>query len=455
MSLLRRMDNTDNSVEEKRLAAIRAAAKQAAMAQRRPYEQWMGYDSLKIRIQKRLLNELDPRMEIDIWRKDEIRREIQDLFNNILAEENMLLSKRERERLFESIVADILGLGPLEPLLSDETIAGIFVRDPRTVFIEQRGRNTLSGISFENREHVERIAQRIASPFGIIAVNGDEACHVRLADGSLATINPSPSTDTDPILSIRKLSGRTPITIQDLIRYGSMTPEVAQFLRACVIGKIRTLVVANLNAGAKSLVNVLAGFMPNDQRVITLERYAQYMLQQEHVLTLESGYAKSIEALPLDLALSHQPDVLCLGDLLTEDIPAFIEASLRLPTYAILRANNAEQGLKRLEMGMMQAHPRLDLTTIRDVIIDALDMIVVMARLRDGSIKVMQVVEVERLQTGRYELHTIYEFEQTGFEGNKIVGRIRPSGLRPAFSQRIENAGINLPPSIFGLGMRR
>ncbi|MEL6527024.1 MAG: ATPase, T2SS/T4P/T4SS family, partial [Chloroflexota bacterium] len=237
MSLLRRMDNKGGGDKggssdgggddrQRQSSARRAAQRKSAAAGRKNVD---NYSDLKVRIQNRLLSELDPNM--DIGNKDEVRRQIHELFMTILNDENMLLSKSERERLFESIVADITGLGPLETLLGDDTITEIMVNGPKMIFIEQKGKVTLSGVTFENDDHVLRIIDRIVAPLGRRVDESQPLVDARLQDGSRVNVVIRPIALCGPTVTIRKFS-KTPLTIQDLIRFGSMTPEIAQFLRA-------------------------------------------------------------------------------------------------------------------------------------------------------------------------------------------------------------------------------
>ncbi|MCA9915049.1 MAG: CpaF family protein, partial [Anaerolineae bacterium] len=204
------------------------------------------YSDLKNRIQQRLLAELDP--SLDISRKDEVRRQIQDLFNAILAEENMVLSKAEKERLFEQVVADILGLGPLEPLLNDETVTEIMVNGPKMIFVEQKGKVKLSGATFEGDEHVLRIIERIVAPLGRRVDESSPYVDARLADGSRVNVIIRPLSLVGPTITIRKFS-KTPLTVNDLIKFGSMTPEIAQFLRASVMAALNAIVSGGTGSG--------------------------------------------------------------------------------------------------------------------------------------------------------------------------------------------------------------
>lgn len=467
MSLLKRMDNKggdDDGSGNKGGGDDRA--RKAAMARRRSVAEARkggggdNYSDLKLRIQNRLLSELDPNM--DISKKDEVRLQIQDLFNAILAEENMLLSKSERERLFESIVADILGLGPLESLLSDESISEIMVNGPKNIFIEQSGKVTLSGITFENDEHVLRIIDRIVAPLGRRVDESQPLVDARLMDGSRVNVVIRPIALCGPTITIRKFS-KVPLTIQDLIRFGSMTPEIAQFLRAVVIAAVNSVVSGGTGSGKTTLLNVLSSFIPNHERIITVENAAELQLQQEHVIPLESRPANiegkgeiSIRDLVIN-CLRMRPERIVVGECRGGEALDMLQAmnTGHDGSLTTLHANTPRDALSRLEVMCLMSGMDLPVRAIREQVASAIDMIVQQTRLRDGSRKIIAISEVQGMEGEMITMSNIFEFEQTSIENGKIVGRIRPTGIRPRFYERIEDAGINLPPSVFGIGGRR
>ena len=457
----------------------REAAKRAAMARRQAAEARGGgggggmsgmsrkqgggagndYADLKSRIQNRLLAELDPQM--DISRKDEVRRQIQDLFNSILAEENMLLSKSERERLFESIVADILGLGPIEPLLEDESVTEIMVNGPKNVFVEQKGKLTLSGITFESDDHVLRVIDRIVAPLGRRVDESQPLVDARLQDGSRVNVVIRPIALCGPTITIRKFS-KVPLGVQDLIRFGSMTAEIAQFLRACVFASLNSVVSGGTGSGKTTLLNVLSSFIPNDERIITVENAAELQLQQEHVVALESrppNIEGKGEITIRDLVINclrMRPERIVVGECRGSEALDMLQAmnTGHDGSLTTLHANTPRDAIARLEVMCLMAGMDLPVRAIREQVASAVDMIVQQQRLRDGSRRIIFISEVQGMEGEMITMSDIFEFEQTGFENNKIVGRIRPTGIRPKFYERIEDAGVNLPPTIFGVGRR-
>jgi len=468
MSLLRRMGNTPpkdenqgGDDEDRQRQAQRRAEMQrrAVQNQRTSKTSGDGYADLKNRIQQRLLAELDP--SLDITRKEEVRRQIQDLFNAILAEENMLLSKSERERLFEQIVADILGLGPLEPLLNDETITEVMVNGPKMIFVEQKGKVTLSGTTFESDDHVLRIIDRIVAPLGRRVDESSPYVDARLGDGSRVNVIIRPLSLSGPTITIRKFS-KTPLTVNDLIRFGSMTPELAQFLRACVIAALNVVVSGGTGSGKTTLLNVLSSFIPNDERILTIENAAELQLQQEHVVGLESrppnieGKGEvTIQDLVVN-SLRMRPDRIIVGECRGGEALDMLQAmnTGHDGSLTTLHANSPRDALSRLEVLCLMSGMDLPVRAIKEQVASAVDLIVQQSRLRDGSRKILNVTEIQGMEGEMITMSDIFEYELTGFEEGHIVGRFRATGIRPKFYERIEDSGINLPANIFNPGRR-
>ncbi len=418
------------------------------------------YSDLKVRIQNKLIAELDP--SLDINRKDEVRRQIQELFNSILAEENMVLSKAERQRLFEVVVAEIIGFGPLEILLQDESISEIMVNGPKNIFVERKGNLTRAPVTFDSDEHVMRIIDRIVSPLGRRVDESSPLVDARLPDGSRVNVVIRPIALCGPTITIRKFSS-SPLGISDLVRFGSMTEGIAEFLRSCVIARLNMVVAGGTGSGKTTLLNVLSSFIPNDERIITVENAAELQLQQEHVVTLESrppnieGRGEvSIRDLVIN-CLRMRPERIVVGECRGGEALDMLQAmnTGHDGSLTTAHANTPRDTLSRLEVMCLMAGMDLPVRAIREQIASAVDCIVQQQRLRDGSRKVLFITEVQGMEGEMITMTDIFEFEQTSFEKGKIVGRIRPTGIRPKFIDRIEDAGINLPPSVFGVGQRR
>ena len=418
------------------------------------------YMDMKIRVQNKLLAELD--QTIDTSQKDEIRRHIEELFNAILAEESMVLGRQERLRLFEAVVAEILGYGPIEPLLADESISEIMVNGPKTVFVESKGQLRRTNVTFDNDEHVMRIIDRIVAPLGRRVDESSPLVDARLPDGSRVNVVIRPIALNGPTITIRKFE-KDPLTVKDLISFGTTTPEIADFLRACVIARLNVVVSGGTGSGKTTLLNVLSGFIPNDERIITVENAAELQLQQEHVVTLESRPANiegtgqiTIQDLVVN-CLRMRPERIIVGECRAGEALDMLQAmnTGHDGSLTTLHANSPRDSLSRLEVMCLMSGVELPTRAIREQIAAAVDLICQQSRLRDGTRKIMWITEVQGMEGEMITMSNVFEFEQTGLEAGRIVGRIRPTGIRPKFVDRIEDAGIHLPPSTFGVGSRR
>jgi pilus assembly protein CpaF len=447
--------------DESRLAAMRT--RNAAVAGRGEGSNMPGarsnnaYLDLKTRIQNRLLAELDPSM--DLSRKNEVRAHIEELFNAILAEESMVLARAERQRLFDQIVAEIQGFGPLEPLLADETITEIMVNGPKNVFVERKGNITRANVAFEDDEHVLRVLDRIVAPLGRRIDESSPLVDARLPDGSRVNAVIRPIALVGPTITIRKFF-KKPLTIEDLIKFGSMTKEIAEFLRATVISRLNIIVSGGTGSGKTTLLNVLSSFIPNDERIVTIENAAELQLRQEHVVTLESRPpniegkgAITIQDLVVN-SLRMRPDRIVVGECRSGEALDMLQAmnTGHDGSLTTLHSNSPRDTIARLEVMCLMAGMELPVRAIREQIASAVDMVCHQERLRDGTRKITKITEVQGMEGDMITMSDIFEFEQTGVEGGKIVGRIRPTGIRPKFTDRIEAAGIYLPPSVFGVG---
>lgn len=418
------------------------------------------YFDLKVRVQNKLLSELDPSM--DITRTDEVRRTIQDLFEQILAEENIVLSRPERARLFEQIAAEILGFGPLQPLLEDDTITEIMVNGPKNVYIERKGRLHRVPVTFESNDHVMRIIDRIVAPLGRRIDESSPYVDARLPDGSRVNAVIPPISLVGPTLTIRKFS-RNPITVDQLIQFGSITAEAVQFLKACVEARLNILISGGTGSGKTTLLNVMSSFIPNDERIITIENAAELQLRQEHVVTLESrppnieGRGEiTIRDLVIN-SLRMRPERIIVGECRGGETLDMLQAmnTGHDGSMTTAHANTPRDALSRVETMCLMAGMDLPVRAIREQVSSAIDLICQQERMRDGTRKVTTITEVSGMEGDVITMTDIFVFEHTGMENGKIVGRLRPTGLRPKFMDKIETAGINLPPSIFGVGDRR
>jgi len=418
------------------------------------------YRDLKTRIQNKLIDELDPTM--DVTKQDEVRRTIREMFESILAEEHIVLSRAERERLFEQIVAEILGLGPLEPFLADATVTEIMVNGPRNIYVERDGRIERVNAAFESEEHLMRIIERIVAPLGRRIDESVPYQDARLQDGSRVNAIIPPLSLVGPVLTIRKFY-KIPLTAERLIELGSITPEAVEFLKACVRAKLNILVSGGTGTGKTTFLNILSGYIPNNERIITIENAAELQLQQEHVVTLESrppNIEGRGEVTIRDLVINSlrmRPDRIIVGECRSAEAFDMLQAmnTGHEGSMTTIHANSPRDALARLENMVLMAGMELPHRAIREQIAAALDLIVQLERMRDGTRRVVSISEVEGMEGDIVVMAEIFKFELAGYEEGRVIGRLRPTGIRPKFMGKIEAAGIHLPPTIFGMGDRR
>lgn len=463
MSILKRLQN-DNGQNPSKPGGTEGSSSQTMAARRvsAPGIQSSQdtYQDLKNRVQSKLLSTLDPSM--DISKSGDVRRTIQELFEQILNEENIVLSRPERARMFEQIAAEILGFGPLQPLLEDESVTEIMVNGAKNIYVERKGKIFRVPLTFENNEHVMRIIERIVAPLGRRVDESSPYVDARLPDGSRVNAVIPPISLVGPVLTIRKFA-KTPITVDQLISFGSITPEAIQFLDACVKARINIIISGGTGSGKTTLLNVLSGFIPADERIVTIENAAELQLRQEHVVTLESrppnieGRGEvTIRALVIN-ALRMRPDRIIVGEIRDEAAIDMLQAmnTGHDGSMTTAHSNSPRDTLSRLETMTLMAGMDLPVRAIREQVASAIDLVVHQERLRDGSRKVVNITEVTGMEGDIITMTDLFIFEQTGIENGKVQGRLRPTGLRPKFIERLEAAGIHLPPIIFGIGERR
>ncbi len=418
------------------------------------------YQDLKTRVQNKLLSTLDANM--DVTKVAEVRKTIQDLFEQILNEENIVLSRPERARMFEQIVAEILGFGPLQSLLDDDSITEIMVNGAKNIYIERRGKIQRAPLTFENNDHVMRIIERIVAPLGRRIDESSPYVDARLPDGSRVNAVIPPISLVGPVLTIRKFA-RNPITVDQLIQFGSITPEAIQLLDACVKARLNIVISGGTGSGKTTFLNVLSSFIPGDERIITIENAAELQLRQEHVVTMESrppnieGRGEiTIRQLVIN-SLRMRPDRIIIGEIRDEAALDMLQAmnTGHDGSMTTLHSNSPRDTLARLETMTLMAGMELPMRAIREQIASAIDLVVHQERLRDGTRKIVNITEVAGMEGDVITMTDIYIFEQAGYENGKVVGRLRPTGLRPRFYEKIEAAGIHLPPSLWGMGERR
>ena len=457
MSLLKRIERNQQSDSQdgqsSKFQELRVKRSSPAVGSRDAYV------DLKNRVQQKLIAELDPGM--DITQTADVRNTIREMFDGMLEEESIVLTRNEKRRLFEAIVAEILGYGPLEQFLHTDGVTEIMVNGPNQVFIEQGGKITLSPVTFEDNDHLLRIIDRIVAPLGRRIDEGSPMVDARLPDGSRVNAVVPPIAINGAALTIRLFS-KIPFTVENLVEFGSITPEAVEFLKACVISKLNVFVSGGTGSGKTTLLNILSGFIPDDERIVTIENAAELQLRQEHVVTLESRAANvegrgavTIQDLVIN-SLRMRPDRIIVGEVRGGEALDMLQAMNTGHDGSMTtgHANSTRDMLSRLETMVLMAGMDLPHRAIREQIASAVHVVVQQDRLRDGSRKVMAVSEIQGMEGDVITTSEIFRFEQTSIEDGKVIGRLRPTGLRPKFMYKLQEAGIMLPPSIFGIGTR-
>ncbi len=409
---------------------------------------------IRDRVQRKLLT--DTEGEVNLSHIPQMHQMIETIFNQVLMEENLLYTRANRARMLEWIVSDILGYGPLEPLLQDANITEIMVNGSKLVYIERYGKIEKTNVVFENDAHLMRIIDRIVSPIGRRVDEASPIVDARLPNGYRVNATIPPLALDGPLLTIRKFA-QTPYTAQDLIANGTLTPQLVAFLKACVEARINLVISGGTGCGKTTLLNVVSAFIPENERIITIEDTAELQLKQEHVARVEKrppnveGRGEvTIRQLVIN-ALRMRPDRIIVGEARGGEALDMLQAmnTGHDGSMTTIHSNSPRDTLRRIETMVLMAGLELPLRAIREQVASAINLVVHMERLRDGTRKVIQVTEVQGMEGDSIVLQDIFMFEQTGIQSGRVVGVIKPTGLRPKFSEKLSVNNIDLPAGIF------
>jgi len=413
---------------------------------------------LRVQVQSKLLNELDPSMDLSDPVK--VRKQVEEIFNSILDSENIVIGRAERNRIFEAIAADILGFGPIEPLLQDVEVSEVMVNGPKQIYIEKKGKLIKTDVIFENDAHVKRVIDRIVSPLGRRIDESSPIVDARLPDGSRVNAIIRPLSLVGPCLTIRKFK-KDALTIDNLIKFGSISRQMADFLEACVEARLNIVVSGGTGSGKTTLLNILSNFIPEDERIITVENAAELQLQQDHVVSLESRPANvegkgevSIRDLVIN-CLRMRPERIIVGECRGGETLDMLQAmnTGHDGSMTTIHANTPKDAVSRVETMCMMSGMDLPAKAIREQVVSAVDVFVQQSRLKDGSRKVTFITEVQGMEGEVVVLRDIFEFIQRGIdEKGKIIGDLRPTGAEPRFIEKFESQNIFLPPGTFSSG---
>ncbi len=413
-----------------------------------------GYAGVRDEVRRRLMAELSP--GLDSGDPAEIRRALRTIFDEVLTEKQLALSSRDRRDLFEQVVADVLGLGPIEPLLRDDTITEVMVNGPDQVWIERGGRLEETDIRFRDAQEVMRIIDRIVGPLGRRVDESSPMVDARLPDGSRVNVIIPPLSLEGPCISIRKFATAA-FVADDLIRIGTVTQDLMDFFRACVRARLNIVISGGTSTGKTTLLNIVSRFLPEDERIITIEDAAELQLQQRHVIRLETR-PPNIEgqgAVPIRQlvinALRMRPDRIVVGEVRGGEALDMLQAMNTGHDGSLTTAhsNSPRDTLHRVETMTLMAGMDLPLRAIREQIASAFHLIIHLQRLADGTRRVVRVAEVQGMEGDVIVMQDLFRFVQTGLENGRVQGYFTALGIRPKFMDRIEAAGITLPAEVF------
>jgi pilus assembly protein CpaF len=382
---------------------------------------------------------------------------IRDRFAMLCQHANINLPEKETKQLYEGVVSELVGLGPIDPFLQDDSITEVMVNDTRQVYIERDGKVAPTEARFLNDEHVLKTINKIIEPLGRTVDRKWPMVDARLPDGSRVNAIIPPCAIDGPSITIRKFS-KEKLTIQDLINFGSITEDIASFLQACVVSRLNVVISGGTGSGKTTLLNVLSGYIPDDERIVTIEDSAELRLNQSHVVRLEAAPAEpdgSGQVVIRDLvinALRMRPERIIVGECRGGEALDMLQAmnTGHDGSLTTIHANTPRDTISRMETLVLMAGMDLPLSVVRRQIVSAIDLIVQQARLRDGSRKVTHITEVQGLEGETVVLQDIFTFDEQGEDENgKVIGQLTPTGIRPKFTDRLSKHGFNLPPTVF------
>ena len=410
------------------------------------------------RVQEQLVQALGARLYDDALSDGELRRLVHGRLQDLLAEEEVPLSIQEKALIIQQIGDGILGLGPLEPFVRDPEITEIMVNGPRKVYVERSGKIHRTDAVFRSEEELRRAIDKIVARVGRRVDESSPYVDARLADGSRVNAIIPPLAIHGSALTIRKFSA-DPLSADDLVQYGTLTRELVELLQASVRGRMNLLVSGGTGAGKTTLLNVLSGFLPEDERIITIEDSAELRMQQPHVVSLEFRPANiegQGEVTIRDLvrnALRMRPDRIVVGEVRGGETLDMLQAmnTGHDGSISTIHANSPRDVLSRLETMALMTGMDLTVRAIREQVAAALNLIVHVARLQDGTRRVTHVTEVVGMEGDAITLQDLFEFKMAGGvdERGRVLGRLTPTGLRPLFLERLADRGIRLDPSLF------
>jgi pilus assembly protein CpaF len=410
------------------------------------------FQDLKARLHRAIITRLDL-TKLNTLAPDRVRTEVSRLVEDLLVAENAPLSIIERDRLVNEVHNELFGLGPLEPLLADSTISDILVNTYSSIYIERRGKLEKTAISFKDDEHLMRVIERIVSTVGRRIDEAQPMVDARLQDGSRVNAIIPPLSIDGPVLSIRRF-GADPLRMTALIENGALTKEIAILFEMCVRARLNIIISGGTGAGKTTLLNALSAYIPTDERIVTIEDSAELQLQQPHVVRLEtrpSNIEGKGEVSQRDLvknALRMRPDRIVIGEVRGGEAIDMLQAmnTGHDGSLTTIHANTPRDSLARLETMIQMTGMRLSDRAMRQQIASAVDVVIQVARLTDGTRRITSISEITGMEGDTVTMQEIFQFERTGIDSmGKVLGRFRGTGVRPKFAERLKQYGMQLP----------
>lgn len=414
------------------------------------------FQEMKSRLHRALINRMDL-TKLGELTPDQVHAEVSRLAETVLAQEAMPLSSSERERLVNDVQHELFGLGPLEPLLADPTISDILVNSYSRIYVERRGKLEVTNVTFKDNEHLMRVIERIVSSVGRRIDESSPMVDARLRDGSRVNAIIPPLSIDGPVLSIRRF-GAEPLRMNTLIENKALTRDIADMLQMCVTARLNVLISGGTGAGKTTLLNALSAYIPEDERIVTIEDSAELQLQQPHVVRLETrppnieGRGEVTQRDLVRNALRMRPDRIVIGEVRGGEAIDMLQAmnTGHDGSLTTVHANTPRDALSRLETMIQMTGMRLSDRAMRQQMASALDLVVQVARLSDGTRRLTSIAEITGMEGETITMQEIFLFERTGVDGQgQVIGRFRPTGIRPRFAERLKASGMQLPRVFF------
>jgi len=414
------------------------------------------FQEMKSRLHRTLINRMDL-TKLSALTPDQVHAEVSRLAESVLAQEAMPLSVSERDRLVNDVQHELFGLGPLEPLLKDPTISDILVNSHNTIYIERRGKIEATNVRFKDDEHLMRVIERIVSSVGRRIDESSPMVDARLQDGSRVNAIIPPLSIDGPVLSIRRF-GADPLKMSSLIDNKALTKDIADMLQMVVTARLNCLISGGTGAGKTTLLNALSAFIPENERIVTIEDSAELQLQQPHVVRLETrppnieGRGEVTQRDLVRNALRMRPDRIVIGEVRGGEAIDMLQAmnTGHDGSLTTVHANTPRDALSRLETMIQMTGLRLSDRAMRQQVASAINLVVQVARMSDGSRRVTSISEITGMEGETITMQEIFQYERTGVDAQgQVIGRFRPTGIRPRFTDRLKACGLQLPRVFF------